>query len=169
MNRYLRLAACFVVAVILSVPALGVSGQQQTLPPWRAGFPEARETAVITVGETPVEVDLALAPEQQQLGLGYRNSLEPGTGMLFVFPESSEQSFWMKGMRFCLDIIWIEDGRITGAAESVCPDPRGTPDLERQHFLSGGPVSHVLEMPAGWLGANGYGAGTPVTLPDGIS
>ncbi len=140
--------------------------QPLVLPPWREALPAARETAEISVGTTSVLVDLALTPNQQQLGLGYRNGLEPGTGMLFVFPESSERSFWMKGMRFCLDIIWIEGEAITGAAESVCPDPAGTLDAERETYPSTGPASHVLEMPAGWLRANGYGPGTPVIIPD---
>ena len=142
------------------------AAQPLVLPPWREELPPARETAEITVGTTPVLVDLALTPDQQQLGLGYRNGLEPGTGMLFVFPESSERSFWMKGMRFCLDIIWIDGDEITGAAESVCPDPAGTPDVERETYPSSGPASHVLEMPAGWLRENGYGPGTPVDIPD---
>ena len=140
--------------------------QPLVLPPWREELPAARQTAEISVGTTAVRVDLALTPAQQQLGLGYRNGLDEGTGMLFVFSESSERSFWMKGMRFCLDIIWIDGNEITGAAESVCPDPVGTPDGERQTYSSSGPASLVLEMPAGWLSANGYGPGTPVVIPD---
>ena len=128
-------------------------------------MPAARSTAEITVGETPVIVDLALASSEQQLGLGYRNVLEPGTGMLFVFNEPSQRTFWMKGMRFCLDIIWIANGEIVGAAEGVCPDPVGTVDADRARFDSGEPVTHVLEVPAGWLAEIGYGAGTPVVIP----
>ena len=52
----------------------------------------------------------------RQFATGLRNpnglAFRPGTGMLFVFPDASPRSFWMKGMRFCLDIIWIEDGII---------------------------------------------------------
>lgn len=146
-----------------TAPALA---QQQPVPPWRDPFPEPRTTAQIIVGDTPLTVDLALEPQDQSLGLGYRNGLEPGTGMLFVFPEAEPRTFWMKGMRFCLDIIWIEDQEIVGAAESVCPDPEGTPDAERERFPSGDPVSFVLEVPAGWLAGNGYGEGTKVQIPE---
>jgi uncharacterized membrane protein (UPF0127 family) len=86
--------------------------------------------------------------------------------MLFVFPDAAPRTFWMKGMRFCLDIVWIEDGEIVGAAESVCPDPEGTADAERERFASGEPVTYVLEVPAGWLAENGYGEGTEVRIPD---
>ncbi len=173
MRRHRRMILTVIVALLLAplvaTPLSSVAAQPQTLPPWREALPEARRTAEITVGTTPVLVDLALTPDQQQLGLGYRNGLVEGTGMLFVFPESSERSFWMKGMRFCLDIIWIEGGEIAGAAESACPDPTGTPDAERETYPSSGPASLVLEMPAGWLRANGYGPGTAVVMPEGLS
>ncbi len=147
-------------------PSLPVSAQREPLPPWRVSMPPARTTAEITVGDTPLVVDLALTSEEQTLGLGFRNGLEPGTGMLFVFPEPAEHAFWMKGMRFCLDIIWIANGEIVGAAENACPDPEGTADADRPNYLSGVPVSHVLEVPAGWLDDHGYGPGTPVEMPD---
>lgn len=160
----LALGALLVLIVGSSTaPALA---QQQPVPPWRDPFPEPRTTAQIVVGDTPLIVDLALEPQEQSLGLGYRNGLEPGTGMLFVFPEAEPRTFWMKGMRFCLDIIWIEDQEIVGAAESACPDPEGTPDAERERFPSGDPVSFVLEVPAGWLAGNGYGEGTKVQIPE---
>lgn len=151
-----------VIAACVAPPGMA---QGDAVPPWRTPFPEARETAEIVVGDTPVTVDLAVESEEQSLGLGYRNGLEPGTGMLFVFPAAEPHTFWMKGMRFCLDIIWIEAGKITGAAESVCPDPAGTEDPDRERFPSGEAVTFVLEMPAGWLDSNGYGEGTEVQIP----
>jgi uncharacterized membrane protein (UPF0127 family) len=157
------------IALLVLIAASGIApahAQPEAEPPWRKPFPEARATAEIVVGDTPLLVELALEPDQQSLGLGYRNGLEPGTGMLFVFPDAAPRTFWMKGMRFCLDIIWIEDGEIVGAAESVCPDPEGTADAERERFSSGEPVTYVLEVPAGWLDENGYGEGTDVQIPD---
>jgi len=156
----------FLLAAILlfaSVPA--VVAQREPLPPWREPLPAARSTAEITVGETLLTVDLALTGDEQQLGLGYRNGLADGTGMLFVFRDPGERVFWMKGMRFCLDIVWIAGGEIVGAAEDACPDPEGTADTDRERFPSMVPVTHVLEVPAGWLAVHGYGKGTPVEIP----
>jgi len=157
-----RLAGLVVIALICLAPsavALGVEA------PWRHAPIVPPEEGTITVGSSPLDVQLAVRPDQQQLGLGYRNGLAEGTGMLFVFDQPSVQTFWMKGMRFCLDIVWIEAGQITGAAESVCPDPPDTPDSERRTVNSGLPVSYVLEVPAGWLQSHGYGTGTPVEIP----
>lgn len=155
------------IALLLLSQPLALAAQE-TLPPWRRDLPDGRTQATIIVGETTVQVDLAIDPEEQTLGLGYRNGLEEGTGMLFVGSAPRTRTFWMKGMRFCLDIIWIENGDIVGAAENVCPDPPGTPDPERETYSSVVPVSHVLEMPAGWMDAHGYGPGTPVDLGDAL-
>ena len=65
-------------------------------------------------------------------------------------------------MQFCIDIVWIENGVIQGAAESVCPEPAGTADADLPSYDSPVPVTYVLEVPAGWLDAYGLGAGTPV-------
>lgn len=126
--------------------------------------PFALQTADITVGETPLIVELAVQIDEQARGLGYRDGLAEGTGMLFVGSQPTERTFWMKGMRFCLDIIWIENGQITGAAENTCPDPAGTADADKVRYPSGQPVTYVLEVPAGFLQEHGYGAGTPVDL-----
>ena len=162
-----RLASILLGCLILMSASM-VSAQREELPPWRASLPESRATTEIVVGDTTVPVEIARTPGESALGLGYRNGLEAGSGMLFVFPEPSDLMFWMKGMRFCLDIIWIVDGEIVGAAESVCPDPEGTTDEDRARFLSPVPVNYVLEMPAGWLVENGYGVGTEVELPAGL-
>jgi len=161
-----------VFAIMLALPAAAGfqsdAAQREQAPPWRVPMPAARATAEITVGEIPMTVELALSPNEQSLGLGYRNVLEPGTGMLFAFEEPVERRFWMRGMRFCLDIVWIANGKIIGAAENACPDPEGTEDSDREHYLSGDPVTHVLEVPAGWLSENGFGPGTPVQIPESL-
>ena len=159
----MRVWLATMLAILVLAQPMAMAAEP-TLPPWRRELPEGRSRQTITVGTTEVQVDLAITPEEQTLGLGYRNGLDDGSGMLFVGTVSRTRTFWMKGMRFCLDIIWIEDGKIVGAAENACPDPDGTSDGNRATFSSGMPVTHVLEMPAGWMAANGYGPGTPVDL-----
>jgi uncharacterized membrane protein (UPF0127 family) len=41
----------------------------------------------------------------------YRNKLLQNRGMLFVFEEEKIHTFWMKNMRFPLDIIWIDSDK----------------------------------------------------------
>jgi uncharacterized protein len=124
--------------------------------------PSLAQTAEIEVGGVALTVELAYQPADRALGLGYREGLAAGTGMLFLFEGPEPQSFWMRGMQFCIDIIWIENGVIQGAAESVCPEPPGIADSDLASYDSPVPVTYVLEVPAGWLDAYGLDAGTPV-------
>ena len=151
----------FLVVTMMVGMIGGVLGEAAT-PLGRQIDPLLPETADITVGGVPLTVELADESMEKSLGLGYRAGLAPGTGMLFVYEGPATRSFWMKGMQFCLDIIWIENGVIQGAAESVCPEPPGTADEDLPSYVSPVPVSYVLEVPAGWLDAYGLGAGAPV-------
>jgi uncharacterized membrane protein (UPF0127 family) len=70
--------------------------------------PAGLKIATIYVGERPFNIEIAETYDQQSLGLGGRDELKPNTGMFFVFPSPSVQSFWMKDMKFPIDIVWID-------------------------------------------------------------
>ena len=71
-------------------------------------------------------LQLAVTPAQQELGLGGRTKLPLDHGMLFVYHSSTTRCFWMKGMKFALDMIWLSPG---DEVVSVQPDvsPRSYP------------------------------------------
>ncbi len=154
-----------VLVIALSGP-LGAAADPVT-PPWRDPLFAARPRVTATIEGVAIEATLARTSAEQALGLGYRDGLEPGTGMLFVYTDPSPRSFWMKGMRFCLDIIWIEGDTVVGAAESACPEPAGTLDSDLPSYRSPEPVRYVLEVPAGWMVENGIEASSQVSFdPD---
>ena len=65
-------------------------------------------------------VEVVSTPEDMQRGLGFRKSLNPRQGMLFIFPTYARQSMWMKNMNFPLDIIWLDENKtITKIYENV--------------------------------------------------
>ncbi len=69
-----------------------------------------------------IEVEIADDYKSQKLGLTGRDSLGRDRGMLFVFGSESKRAFWMKGMKFPLDIIWINrDKEIVDIAGNVPP------------------------------------------------
>jgi len=164
LTRVALLVAVLMVIAPVTASALqrDDSGPPVALP-WLWTLGVYRETAPITVGDDELTVEIADDSSLRSRGLSYRDGLEPGTGMLFVYPDEDVRSFWMRGMRFCLDIVWINDGVVVGAAERVCPEP-GVPDAKLTSYLSPEPVQYVLEVPAGWLNERGYGPGTPVDL-----
>jgi uncharacterized membrane protein (UPF0127 family) len=60
--------------------------------------------------------------ESLKKGLSHRESMPEENGMLFVLDVSQEHAFWMKGMRFPLDIVFMgEDMRITEILENLQP------------------------------------------------
>ncbi len=70
-------------------------------------------------------------------------------GMLFVFAQPMMPRFWMKEMKFDLDLLWIQNGVIIDITENV-PAPDPTQALsELPTFSAQEPVNWVLEVPAG--------------------
>ena len=63
--------------------------------------------AVLIAGGRHYELQLATTAAEQQRGLSGRARLPASSGLLFVYRASAERCFWMKGMRFRLDIIWL--------------------------------------------------------------
>src|SRR5581483_7593288 len=61
----------------------------------------------IQVGSSTFNVEMATTPAEQACGLSGREGLADGTGMFFVFGSGGMQSFWMKDMKFPIDIVWI--------------------------------------------------------------
>ena len=88
--------------------------------------------------------------------------------MLFVYGDASVRGFWMYEMRFCLDIIWIDDGRLVGAAQDACP--ASGPGAVIPRFQSPEPVQYVLEVEAGWMAEHDViiGADVEIELPPSV-
>src|ERR1044072_4423061 len=62
----------------------------------------------VTAKNTTLVVDLALTPDQQSRGLSGREKMSENQGMLFVMHSPARYGFWMKEMKFPLDILWLD-------------------------------------------------------------
>lgn len=63
----------------------------------------------ITIGDKKYKVEIADTPEKQEKGLMGRKSLPEDQGMLFIYDEPQDLSYWMKNTLISLDIIFIDD------------------------------------------------------------
>jgi uncharacterized membrane protein (UPF0127 family) len=111
-----------------------------------------------------MRVDVASSAGQSERGLGDRDALPENAGMLFDLHETRVPVFWMKGMRFALDMVWIgEDRRIASVTENIPPQP-GVPDDQLARISPATPVRYVLELNAGAAARHGLAAGTQLTF-----
>ena len=121
-----------------------------------AGLP----LAAVVIGDGLFIVEVADTPESRRLGLSWRESLGPIEGMWFDLEETRSAAFWMYGMQFPLDIIWItEDLRVAGVSAHTPPADPSAPTAELPRYPSPAPVRYVLEINAGYASALGIEVG----------
>jgi uncharacterized membrane protein (UPF0127 family) len=100
-------------------------------------------------GVGTLHVEVASTPAQSERGLGYRDALADDAGMLFDLHETFVPQFWMKGMRFPLDFVWIgEDKRVVATSKAVPAQP-GLPDADLVLVSAPAAVRYVLEVNSG--------------------
>ncbi len=110
---------------------------------------EKREKKFVQIffpGGFSVTAELAATDEERQIGLMFRERIDPEEGMLFVFQDESYHAFWMKNMRVSLDILWLDrEKRIVHIEREVPPCKKEPcPSL-----APGLPARFVLELKAG--------------------
>lgn len=82
-------------------------------------------------------------------GLSGRESLSAGSAMLFPFPEASRYQFWMKDMKFDIDMVWIEDAEIVDITRNVAHPEKQVDEATLPRYTPKTPVNFVLEVAKG--------------------
>jgi uncharacterized membrane protein (UPF0127 family) len=103
-----------------------------------------QQNPILKVGNTNLILEIADTEAERTQGLSGRDSLVVNHGMLFVFDEPGNYGFWMKDMRFPIDIIFLDVNlRVINVYEGVKPDSFPTP------FYPVAPAKYVLEINSG--------------------
>ncbi len=93
-----------------------------------------------------LEVELAVTDEEQTNGLSGREILDENKGMLFIMERDDIHSFWMKDMRFSLDIMWVSgNGTVVDLIKNA--EPCGVPIC--MPIIPHAESKYVLEVNAG--------------------
>jgi len=150
----IALAAVAVLAVV-AVAAVALAGGDE------GGNTDRPRRTVVTVGDSSVRAEVAADEASLQRGLSGRDRLGAGDGMLFLLPDDSP-SFWMKGMRFALDMVWIKNGRVVDVTADI-PPPSGS-GASLPTYSPARPADRVLEVNAGWAARHGIGRGDIVRV-----
>lgn len=102
-------------------------------------------------GRVTIQAEVADTSEERSKGLMFREHLGENEGMIFLFPQEAQQSFWMRNTLIPLDMIFIRaDRTILGIVENAEPrtdTPRSVP----------GKSQFVLEIAGG--ASRGLGLG----------
>lgn len=107
----------------------------------------------LSAGMHIIDAQIALTPEQREIGLMMRKDMPQREGMIFVFEQASRQCFWMKNTLLPLTAAFVaDDGTIVNMADMK-------PQTTDSH-CSAQPVRYVLEMNAGWFTKKGIKAGS---------
>ena len=108
---------CLAFSLVLLLPIVynefgSVLGQQK----------EQNQTILVSVGGENLSATLSTTPESQSKGLAIKDSIEQNEGMLFIFKSPQKYSFWMKDMKFPIDILWIDSsGKIVHIEKNLQP------------------------------------------------
>jgi uncharacterized protein len=99
-----------------------------------------------STGNSKAKIDIQIANTDfdRQLGLMFRKSMSENQGMLFIFPQESVQSFWMRNTYIPLDMIFIN------AAKKIITIRKNTKTLSDQSYKSTVPAKYVIEVDAGF-------------------
>lgn len=140
----------------IQYPIFNVQRQKQT---------EQKTLQSLTVGDETLSVEVVQTPDEITLGLGERDTLG-SDGMLFVMSDRSIPAFWMKGMRFDLDFVWIDGDIVIDITENVKAEP-SVPLYQLKTYSPRAPVTYVLELNAGDIAKKGIKIGDAVKLSEG--
>ncbi|MBI4992235.1 MAG: DUF192 domain-containing protein [Candidatus Harrisonbacteria bacterium] len=113
------------------------------------------EFKTLIIGTNKFEIEIADNALEQAHGLSGRDFLADDRGMLFVFADLSVRSFWMAGMKFPLDIIWIKGDKVVGFSENLPLASAANVKI----YYSPESIDKVLEINAGLVNKLGIRAG----------
>ncbi len=174
MRRSFVIVAVWLLAVsLLLMAGLHVEaptrsfGVTQSATKATRGFLAGRDRVTLLSGGKAIHVELATTDTERIQGLGNREAIASDEGMLFVFPMSDVHGIWMKGMRFPLDILWLEKKDATSQELVVMAMEEGVaPETFPRVFSPEVKTSLVLELKGGGATQHGIRIGSILTLKE---
>lgn len=156
MPKYLRPLIAVVIIVVIVTVAL-ISYNPKNLSEQKCDF--YRNDKTVQIGLAQIKAEIADNDAERAKGLSGRPCIESYQGMLFVFDKPGQYPFWMKDMKFSIDIVWIDaNHKVIGLDMDV--SPATYPDF----FVSKMPAQYVLELPANQAKKLNISLGTEVNF-----
>lgn len=112
----------------------------------------------LTIGDQKIRVQLAVLPEERQHGLMQRKELGENDGMIFLFEQPQQMSFWMYNTLIPLSVGYLSSDGVLREIYWMYPQDR-TAVPSRLHDLR-----FALEMNQGWFKLHGVKPGAQLDL-----
>lgn len=149
------LLATLVVVAFLS--ACSESGQGDA-PPSPDQIATWQDFLPLQLDAHQFEARVALTPAERRRGLMQVNAMDEAQGMIFVFENAEQRSFWMVNTPLPLDIGYFDPGGKLLEVYSMRPfDGTGHPSVSRN-------VQFALEMNQGWFREKGVYPGAQLDM-----
>jgi len=110
-----------------------------------------------------IDLDLAQTPDERAVGLGGRSGIGEAQGLLFLFSAPGYYEFWMKDMRFSIDILWINGDRIVDIKSNIEPEP-DKPEHQLVRYRPAAVADKALELRSGWADRHGVRVGDRIDI-----
>lgn len=105
------------------------------------------KTTTAIINDKKINLIVAKSAKEKEIGLSEKTSLPQDQGMIFPFDKPSlDYSFWMKNMKFPIDIIFINKNKVvTLYPNAKTPESAQSPIV----YKPTEPADKVLEINAG--------------------
>lgn len=121
-------------------------------------------TVNIKVKDATVSSEIADTQEKKVKGLSGRESLATDSGMLFLYDKPGNYIFWMKGMKFPLDFIWIKGDSVVDLTENAKAPTANQPDDSLIRYQAKEPIDKILEVNAGFVSKHQISIGDKLSV-----
>lgn len=113
-------------------------------------------------GRIDVLAEVANTAASRARGLMYRESLDEGLGMLFVYEKRDVHTFWMKNTLIPLDMLFLDGPPHLEFISVIGIVHNAEPKTLTRRSVSA-PSRYVLELPGGWARKMGISEGSRVS------
>jgi uncharacterized protein len=159
------LLAVLVAGGVMAGIWLGKPAEKNQPPPAEAEAVNPKTAQVpLKIGAAVVQAEVRRTAKEQALGLSWRETMGADEAMVFVYERAQAVTFWMKGMQFPLDFIWVRENKVVEITEGVLPPNEHRP--EPQVVYPAQQVDMVIEVNAGFVKQEGIKIGDRVDFRD---
>lgn len=139
----------FLVLVVVIFGALAYTSKG--IPNFSFGTHSVAEHKTLQIGNVKINAEIADDANERKKGLSNRDILPEDAGMLFVFQTPDRVIFWMKGLKFPLDLIWIRENRVVDIIRNATVPESDQSDDQLPRYMPNQPVDMALEVNAGFV------------------